>query len=90
MFGRSHGNGYPPEREISQSESRETLKMLSKQVHLPFHTIVSTLPDDIVNPVLNFPGVMDLLQGKLIDDQPLRDALVHRVDNAKYPRKADG
>ena len=61
------GKGYPPHRQESQQKSRSLLLGVSTTTHKPLARIISDLDDDVIKPVLAFPGVLDLLD---IDSLP--------------------
>ena len=78
IFSVESGCGYPPERSESQQNSRLLLERISAAVHLPFAAIIETLPEEIVQPALDFPGVKDLLDVDSVTDGELRGALQKR------------
>lgn len=77
-FGVEAGQGYPPHRREPQSQSRSTLKKISAISHRSMAEIITTLPDDILNPTLQFPGVWNLIAVETIEDPILMDALQQR------------
>jgi ribose 5-phosphate isomerase RpiB len=72
------GKGYPLHRQKSQQESRRLLFGVSASTHKPLDQIVNNLEDDVIKPVLSFPGVLPLLD---IDSLPagIRDAIKRRI-----------
>jgi ribose 5-phosphate isomerase RpiB len=72
------GLGYPPHRQESQQNSRRVLESVSRQAHKTFAEIVAALDDAVVRPVLEFPGVMDLLQTDSAKDQEIRKVIQKR------------
>jgi ribose 5-phosphate isomerase RpiB len=72
------GKGYPPHREESQQQSRKLFSGVSDATHKPLEQIISNLEDDVIKPVLAFPGVLPLLD---IDSLPagIRDAIKRRI-----------
>jgi ribose 5-phosphate isomerase RpiB len=78
IFSVESGCGYPPERSESQQNSRLLLERISAAVHLPFAAIIETLPEEIVQPALDFPGVKELLDVDSVTDGELREALQKR------------
>jgi ribose 5-phosphate isomerase RpiB len=68
------GGGYPPHRRESQQQSRKTLKGISETVHRPFAQIITALDKEVLQPVLDFPGVRDLIAVNTIEDSELRKA----------------
>lgn len=61
LFSNEFGLGYPETRVQSQALSRKRLAEISKNTHLPFHEIIEKLDDEVLNPVLKFPGVIEML-----------------------------
>ncbi len=79
IFSVEPGIGYPSHRQESQRQSRKTLMDISKTVHLSMAAIMENLGDDIVRPVLTFPGVAELLDADTLKDDDLRRALKKRM-----------
>ena len=75
-----HGSGYPLHRKDSQQESRKTLTTISQVAHASMADIIRNLPDQVITPVLNFPGTLNLLDMESIVDKPIREALVSRLE----------
>jgi len=75
LFSVPFGCGYPKHRAESQADSRETLIHLSAATHVPFHEIVKKLPDKVVRPALEFPGVLESLDPSSLEDSALAEAL---------------
>ncbi|RKY08654.1 MAG: ribose-5-phosphate isomerase [Planctomycetota bacterium] len=69
------GKGYPPHREESQQASRRTLEEISVATHKSFADIITSLDDKVLKPVLEFPGVTELLDADSIKDEKLKKAL---------------
>jgi len=78
LFGVESGIGYPPHRQTSQRESRQILHGLSRTAHRPMAEIVREIDEQIIAPVLSFPGVWDLLTPHTLKDQALAEALISR------------
>ncbi len=72
------GKGYPPHREESQQASRKTLEGVSVATHKSFAEIIGSLDDSVILPVLEFPGVMELLDVKSIKDEKLKTNIERR------------
>lgn len=77
-FSVEAGSGYPEHRKASQEQSRKALINISQKVHLPFGIIVEKIGSNIVEKVLKFPGVWDLLDVENIENDRLRDILTKR------------
>ena len=72
------GKGYPPHRQESQQKSRSLLLGVSTTTHKPLAQIISDLDEDVIKPVLGFPGILPLLN---IDSLPkgIGDAIKGRM-----------
>lgn len=79
LFSVEFGAGYPPHRQASQRQSREILGDLSRLTHRTMAEIVKVLPDDVLMPVLEFPGVKTLLAIDTLEDAALQAALAQRI-----------
>jgi ribose 5-phosphate isomerase RpiB len=77
-FSVEAGQGYPAHRREPQAQSRQILKDISVVAHRPMHEIINTLPDDVLNTVLLYPGVMELIAVETIDDPALKNAFQQR------------
>jgi ribose 5-phosphate isomerase RpiB len=75
IFSVESGAGYPPHRQESQRESRKTLTTVSTMTHRPLADIIACLPDEVVKPVLEFPGVKALIDVDTVEDAALKAAL---------------
>jgi len=79
IFSVERGAGYPPHRKQSQTESRLTLESISAEVHKPFAEIIRRLPDKVLKPVVDYPGMRDFLDIDRIGDSVLKAALNERI-----------
>jgi ribose 5-phosphate isomerase RpiB len=79
IFSVESGCGYPPERKESQQKSRLTLQSISAATHLPFARIVEALPEEVIRPAFDFPGVRELIDVAAIQDMDLRAAFQKRL-----------
>jgi ribose 5-phosphate isomerase RpiB len=75
LFSVESGCGYPAHRQASQQASRETLSAISDLAHRPFADIIATLPEDVIKPALEYPGVWELLDVGSVKDRKLQEAL---------------
>jgi len=73
------GKGYPPHRQESQQQSRRTLQGVSVASHKTMGEIVTGLDDAVIQPVLAYPGVAELLDVESIQDAALAGALRGRL-----------
>lgn len=79
IFSVERGCGYPPHRQASQRQSRETLEKVSELTHRPFAEIIVTLPDEVIKPAIEFPGIEELIDVDSIEDANLRAAFQKRM-----------
>ena len=77
-FSVRQGQGYPAHRSEPQAQSRQTLETISQATHRTMAEIIEMLPDNIVRPVLAYPGVRELLAVESIEDAALKAALIKR------------
>ena len=79
IFCVEFGCGYPAERKESQQKSRRSLQSISAATHLPFAKIIEALPEDVIRPALDFPGVRELIDVDSIRDPELARAFRRRL-----------
>ncbi len=79
IFSVESGAGYPPHRRESQQASRQTLSQVSTLAHRPLHEIIATLPDDIIRPALEYPGIWELIDTESLEDEVLKAAFLKRM-----------
>ncbi len=79
LFSAKFGGGYPPGRIEPQAKSRKILSTISQRTHYPFNEIISKIDDEIILPVLKFPGVLELIDIDNIHDGKLKQALEERA-----------
>ena len=69
LFQDPFGQGYPPQRQESQRQSRNMLLQISSAVHKPLTEAVTALPKPYLREVLEFPGFKECIdktkEGKL-------------------------
>ena len=70
------GSGYPPHRRESQAQSRALLAEVNQQTHRPISEILVNLPETVLRPALDYPGVMDLLRSHPIGELDLKRFLL--------------
>ena len=78
FFSVEAGQGYPPHRREPQAQSRRALEVISQAAHRPLKDIILALPDDVVNPVLAYPGASDLIAVETIEAADLKQAFQER------------
>jgi hypothetical protein len=79
VFSVEPGCGYPAHRAESQAESRLRLSKVSKRTHFSFAEIISGLEDEIILPVLEYPGIPEIISIDEIEDKQLRKAFLERL-----------
>jgi ribose 5-phosphate isomerase RpiB len=77
-FSVEAGRGFPEHRQLPQAQSRTVLQNISVLSHRPLDEIIMTLPDDVLNTVLLYPGVRELIAVESIDDLALKSAFLQR------------
>lgn len=75
LFGVEKGCGYPSYRQESQRQSLKTLCEVSQVTHRDFKEILHALPRSVVEPAVNYPGVVSLLDIEHIDDSEIAEIL---------------
>jgi ribose 5-phosphate isomerase RpiB len=74
LFSVEFGSGYPEHRKGPQKESRETLVEISQATHKRFSEIITDLPEKVIRPVIEYPGIKDLIDVESIADPDLKTA----------------
>lgn len=78
LFSAPWGGGYPPQRAEPQQASRNMLDKVSQVTHRPLPEILENLPDEVIRPVLEYPGIQELLDIPNIQDGGIKTALLAR------------
>ncbi|HOW90773.1 MAG TPA: RpiB/LacA/LacB family sugar-phosphate isomerase [Anaerolineaceae bacterium] len=76
LFSVERGSGYPPHRKESQAQSRDLLNEVNRQAHRPLGEILTRLPEAVLRPALDYPGVIDLLRSQVIKEEGLRQFII--------------
>jgi len=79
LFSVEVGAGYPSHRKEPQAASRQTLQDVSVVVHRPMAEIIRTLPEYVIRPALDYPGILELIDVNGIEDVGLRSAFQSRL-----------
>lgn len=74
IFSVESGAGYPPHRKESQTESRQVLLSVSVAAHKSFAQIIRDLPQQVVQPAIDYPGMRNLIAVESIADADLKAA----------------
>ena len=61
LFQDPMGQGYPPQRQESQRQSRESLRRISLATHRPISEAALALPKPYLREVLDFPGFAEYM-----------------------------
>ena len=61
LFQDPHGQGYPPQRQESQRQSRKILTEISAAVHKPFVEAALSVSKPYLKDVLEFPGFSEFM-----------------------------
>ena len=80
IFSVERGCGYPAHRQASQRQSRETLENVSDLAHRPFSEIIATLPEEVIKPAIEYPGIEALIDVDSIEESNLKAAFQERMD----------
>ena len=79
IFSVERGCGYPPHRKESQRASKQILEKINQDTHRSFPEIIRVLPEAVIKPVLDYPGVEELIAVGSIDDIQLKSAFQSRM-----------
>lgn len=79
LFTGDWGKGFPEHRKEAQKQSRATLQELSIISHRSLAEIISGLPENILIPVLQYPGMLELIDVDTIQEKQLKDAFIKRL-----------
>ena len=75
FFEVEHGKGYPDSRRIPQADLRKKLKLISQISHHTMANIIQNLPEEIIRPALNYPGILEVIEIETIQDPDIRNAI---------------
>ena len=62
LFSVERGAGYPAHRKEPQRISRNILQQVNAATHRSMTEIIAALPDDVVHPVITYPGFFELME----------------------------
>lgn len=79
IFSVESGCGYPAHRKEPQKASRLKLGQISALTHRSFAEIIEVLPDDVVMPAIEYPGMKELIDVGSIKDPGLKQAFEKRM-----------
>ncbi len=75
LFSVESGIGYPPHRQESQRESRQTLVKVSEATHRSMVEVLLALPETVFKPALTYPDIYTKLSVDDLPDSALKKAL---------------
>jgi ribose 5-phosphate isomerase RpiB len=81
IFSVERGCGYPPHRKESQRASKQILEKINQDTHRSFPEILRALPEAVIKPVFDYPGVEELIAVGSIDDIQLKSAFQSRMSD---------
>ena len=79
LFSVESGCGYPAHRQAPQQASRAKLAAISTLTHRPFADILESLPDDVIRPVLEYPGMPEFINIDSIEEPALHAIFQQRM-----------
>jgi hypothetical protein len=79
LFSVEKGFGYPPHRREPQKQSRLLLEKLNNLTHKNMLEIIPLLPEEVINPVISYPGFLHLIESDGKTGQPILSALRKRA-----------
>jgi ribose 5-phosphate isomerase RpiB len=62
LFGAQSGLGYPAHRREAQKSSRLLIHDLNIITHQDMEAIIKRLPGEVIQPVVNYPGFLEVLE----------------------------
>lgn len=79
IFSVESGSGYPAHRKEPQKAARLKLEEISSLTHRSMAEIIEMLPDDVVLPALEYPGMKPFIEIESLEDPALRAAFQKRL-----------
>lgn len=79
IFSVQRGSGYPSYRKEPQAEYRKILDEVSKYTHRDFAEIIEKIPDNIIKPAINYPGMKEIIDIDNIENYRLKEAFQKRM-----------
>jgi ribose 5-phosphate isomerase RpiB len=79
IFSVEPGSGYPSQRREPQAASRLALETISELVHHSFPEIIKSMPEEVLFPVLEYPGFIKLMDLENIKDEKIKGAFNSRI-----------
>jgi len=77
-FSVESGCGYPGHRKESQQNSRKVLESVNNTTHAEWGTIIGEVSEEVISPVLRFPGFLELLENEATKEPDLIKKLRQR------------
>ncbi len=82
LFSVEKGFGYPPHRREPQRQSRLLLEKLNNLTHKNMLEIIQLLPEEVIDPVISYPGFLSLIESGGKAGQPILSALRKRAPHS--------
>jgi ribose 5-phosphate isomerase RpiB len=79
IFSVESGGGYPAFRREAQKEGRMILERASEAVHPSFAEVITRTPEEVIRPVLEFPGISQIIDVDTIEDPEVKKAMQSRL-----------
>lgn len=79
FFEVENGCGYPEHRKEPQKAYRKVLDNVSEYTHTSFADTIKNIPDNIILPALEYPGIWELIDVDTIEDEALKQAFKFRM-----------
>lgn len=79
IFSVEKGGGYPSYRKDPQRHYRLQLEDVDRTTHLHFAEIIETLPDHVIKPALEYPGIVEMIDVETIEDEKLKISFEKRI-----------
>ena len=78
FFDAPAGGGYPVARKEPQAMYREMLKSVNAATHKPFSEILLNISEEVIRPVIDFPGFVQTVAEAEIEDADLKAAITSK------------
>lgn len=75
LFVAEQGSGYPAHRREPQAASRLLIGEIDSVVHYPMADIMAALPETVLVPAFEYPGIRELIFSEPIENKALEEAL---------------
>lgn len=83
IFSVERGGGYPEHRKKPQQAYKVLLDEVSNRTHPSFAKIIGNLPEEVIKPVVNYPGMKELIDVESIENEDLKNAFLKVMNDFK-------